>query len=334
MGVTVSPTRHCKRPGPRPFAAAMSAALLATLLTACGGDSNSITGANGTNGTLTTTTALTQQPGAPATSGDTATDGFNWINYRRAQAGLSTLTRNSLIDAAALSHSTYQKTNNVISHAEVAGNAGFTGAAELDRLKAAGYAFNTSADSAYGEVISATTNTSGFLAAEGLVTAIYHRFVLFEPVFKEGGAGAATVAGGYTYFTDDFAANNGDGPGVGAGNVAVYPCVGQTQVPVNFFSDNESPDPVPNVNEVGYPISVHANITSTVTVTAFTVRLHGATTDLPVRLLTHGTDTTTPASAAAIIPLAVLTAASSYDVAFSGTVDGASVARSWSFTTQ
>lgn len=301
-------------------------------LAACGG------GGGGDNGTFTTTStataALTQQPGAPIFSGDTATDGFNWINYRRLQAGLPALTRNSLIDAAALNHSNYQKTNNVVSHAEVAGNPGFTGAGQLDRLKATGYTFNTSADSAYGEVISATTDSSGFAAAEGLIAAIYHRFVIFEPVFKEGGAGAVGATGAYTYFTDDFAANNGDGPGVGAGNVAVYPYAGQTRVPVDFFSDNESPDPVPNVNEVGYPISVHANITSTVAVTTFTVRLHGAASDLPVRPLTYPADTSTPASAAAIIPLAVLTEGSTYDVAFSGTVDGASVARNWSFTTQ
>jgi uncharacterized protein YkwD len=307
------------------------------LLAACGGggttDSSSTATAAATTLTTTSATGLQQQPGAPAQTGDTATDGFNWINYRRVQAGLPALTRNSLIDAAALAHSNYQKTNNVVTHTEVAGNPGFTGATLLDRFTTAGYVFGA-ASYAYGEVISATTDSSGFTAAEGLITAIYHRFVIFEPVFKESGAGAAATAGGYTYFTDDFAANNGYGPGVGSGNIAVYPFAGQTKVPVNFFSDNESPDPVPNQNEVGYPISVHADISGSIAVTSFTVRQHGAASDLPVRLLTNAADADTPLSAAAIIPLAVLSAGTTYDVSFTGTVSSVSVTRNWSFTTQ
>jgi hypothetical protein len=39
-------------------------------------------------------------------------------------------------------------------------------------------------------------------------------------------------------------------------------------------------------------------------------------------------------SAAAIIPLAPLRSATTYDVSFSGTVGGTAVTRSWSFTTK
>jgi len=64
------------------------------------------------------------------------------------------------------------------------------------------------------------------------------------------------------------------------------------------------------------------------------VRQHGAASDLTVRLLTHDVDSDTPASAAAIIPLTVLNAATTYDVSFSGNVDGVAITRAWSFTTQ
>jgi uncharacterized protein YkwD len=315
--------------------------MAALTLAACGGGgsdngSNSATtsvtnttgNAGGSGGTSTT---VPVDVGAPALTGDIATDGLNWINFRRSQIGIAQLTRNTVIDQAALGHSNYQKTNNTVSHVQTAGAAGFTGAQLSDRLAQAGYVFNTNASRAYGEVISATTNKSGVFMAEELITAIYHRFVMFEPIFKEMGSGAATTSAGYTYFTTDFASNNGYGSGISG--LVSWPYSGQTSVAPNFFSDYESPDPVPNQNEVGYPVSVHANINATVTVQSFTIRPHGGS-DLNVRLLAHSGDAETPASAAAIVPLAPLKAATVYDVTFSGAVNGTAVTRTWSFTTK
>jgi len=304
--------------------------LAAALLTACGGGGGNAADTSVTS--LAPPATLAQLPGAPVATGDTATDGFNWFNYRRAMAGLPMLSRNALLNTAAQGHANYLRVNDTVSHDQTPGAPGFTGAQLLDRLAAAGYTLVK--PYAYGEVISATSDTSGFYQAEQLVAAIYHRFVIFEPVFKEAGTGAATASGGYTYFTCDFSANNGYGAGIGSGALITYPVAGQTQVPSSFLSDNETPDPVPGQNAVGYPISVHANITGTLTVNSFSVRQHGAASDLTVRLLTHDADSDTPASAAAIIPLAVLAAATTYDVSFSGNVDGVAITRAWSFTTQ
>lgn len=305
----------------------ISALLLAGLLAACGGGDNA--GAPGT-------VPLQQEPGAPAATGNTALDGFNWTNFRRTQAGIPQLTRNSIVDVAAQGHSDYQKLNDTITHVQTAGQPGFTGVTLLDRLQAAGYVFNQATSFAYGEVIAAADDTSGFYLAEELVTAIYHRFVMFEPIFKESGAGAATVPGGYTYFTNDFTANNGFGPGLGSGQLALYPYAGQSRVPTIFFSNQEAPDPVPDQDEVGYPISVHANFTSNLNVDSFTVRPRGGA-DMAVRLLTKETDPQTSRSgpaAAAIIPLAVLAAGTTYDVSFSGQIDSVQIDKTWSFTTR
>jgi len=261
-----------------------------------------------------------------------ALDGRECLNFRRAQIGMSTLTQSAVIDIAAQGHSDYQRINNTISHEQTPGREGFTGATLADRLAAAGYVFNTSAARAYGEVISAASNSSGQYMAEELITAIYHRFVIFEPVFKEIGTGAATSSTGRSYFTANFTANNGYGTGLPRGQVAVWPFDAQTGVPRNFFSDTESPDPVPDRNEVGYPISVHANISAPVVVQTFTVRPRGGA-DLPVRLLSKANDTHTGKSSAAIVPLSPLVAGTTYDVTFAGTVDGSAVSRSWSFTT-
>jgi len=185
-------------------------------------------------------------------------------------------------------------------------------------------------------VISATSNPSGFYQAEELITAIYHRFVMFEPVFKEIGTGAATTSASYTYFTADLTAVGGYGAGLGAGRIVNYPAANQSGVPVNFFSDSESPDPVPGRNEVGYPISVHADTVRSgvgVTVQSFTVAPRGGAA-LEVRLLSHAVDALTPETAAAIVPLAPLKSATVYDVSFSGVVAGVPVTRNWSFTTR
>lgn len=307
--------------------------LAAALLSACGG------GGGGNSGSSTASTAtpgpqLMQEVGAPSLTGNIATDGYNWINYRRAQVGLATLTRNSLIDATAQGHSDYLRANNTVSHDQVAGRNGFTGATLADRFVKAGYSLNRSNSYAYGEVIAGANNNSGFYLAEELITAIYHRFAIFEPIFKEGGAGATMGNGGYAYFTADFAANNGYGPGLAAGQVVTYPVNNQLKVATSFSSDNEAPDPVPNQDVVGYPISVHANIYDTLSVTAFTVRQRGAASDLTVLLMQHATDAQTPVAAAAIIPMSPLITNTTYDVSFSGRLNGTNVTRSWSFTTR
>ncbi|MED5617589.1 CAP domain-containing protein [Janthinobacterium sp. P210005] len=304
------------------------ALLSAALLSACGG------GDNGGKTSLNTSTQagqLTQEPGAPVLSNNIATDGFNWINYRRSQIGLAPLVRNSQIDNAALGHSNYLNSNNVVVHNQVKGKPGFTGETLYDRLTASGYGVT----SVWGEVIAGVSTNSGFYMAENLITAVYHRFLIFEPVFKEGGAGAAVNTSGYAYFTTDLAGNSRYGPGLPAGQIVSYPFDGQTKVATSFASNEEEPDPVPNQDVVGYPISVHANFDATLSVTTFTVRQRGAGADLAVRLLSKETDAVnTSRSVAAIIPLAPLLAATTYDVSFIGKVNGASVTRSWSFTTR
>lgn len=319
----------------RQLVSLLTCSALAAFVTACGG------GDSGSTGTLSTQTSgsalnLSLEPGAPAQTGNTATDGIAWFNYRRQQMGLPVLGRDALLDRAAQAHSDYQRLNNVISHEETAGAPGYTGAELGQRITAAGYNFSSSRY-AYGEVISATASTSGFSAAEDLITAIYHRFVIFEPTFYQVGGGNATVTGGYTYFTANFTAD-GLGRGLGRGKLLSYPRDQQTGLPTNFFSDREVPDPVPERNEVGFPISVHADISSNVVVSSFTVCQKAADdrcgSPLATKLLTSVTDKETPAATAAIVPLAPLASGTAHQVRFVGTVDGTSVDRTWTFTTR
>lgn len=266
----------------------------------------------------------------PQPTDDPAADAFTRFNLRRQQLGVQVLMRSAQADVAARGHADYQKTNNTITHEQSPNAPGFTGVTVGDRLAAAGYQFRSAY--AYGEVLSQTSDPSGINAAEDLIAAIYHRFVIFDPMFREAGVAAATLPRGPTYLTTNLVTDRLDG-GLPAGAVVIYPVPGQEQVPRHFFSDQEVPDPVPDRNQVGYPVSVHANIISTVTVTEFSLRpLAGEV--LPVRLLESRSDPLTPPSAASIVPLAPLDAGRTYEVRFVGAVDGTPVTRVWTFTTQ
>lgn len=328
--------RTIRRPSLSASPALLAAAVFAALLAGCGG------GGGGDN-TTTTGAVVSNTPGqtgpttpstAPVETGNTATDAFNWFNYRRGMLGLSVLTRNSTIDVAALGHSRYLQLNNTVSHGQEVGRSGFTGATTEARLTAAGYVITR--PYAFGEVISAANSTSGAYHAEQLIAAIYHRFVIFEPRFREIGTGAVTANGNFTYFTADLATSGTLGAGLGAGRIAVYPVAGQTAVPTNFFSDQEEPDPVPNQDEVGYPISVHADLGrdgGDLNVQSFTVAPRGGAA-LTTRLLSHASDAATGSTVAAIVPLTVLRGNTTYDVSFRGAVHGVAVTQDWSFTTR
>jgi len=317
--------------------AAAAALAAACSLVACGGGSATGTAAPAP---IALPSAPVTEPGAPASVGNIAIDGRNWINFRRRQIGMPELTQNALVDSAAQAHSDYQKLLPLKSsgdpadptHTEEVGRAGFTGVDLRARLKSAGYTFTSSY--AYGEVISATSSNSGAYMAEELITAIYHRFAIFEPMFKEIGTGSGTTAKKYTYFTADFTANDGFGPGIGAGRIVTWPTSGQTQVTPNFFSDYEQPDPVPNKNEVGYPVSVHADLNAVMAVNTFTIRPRGGAELATIRILHYSDEPQTVPVAAAIVPLDPLRAATSYEVSFTGFVNGLRVEKNWSFTTR
>ena len=274
---------------------------------------------------------IVQEAGAPFITGDMATDAMNWLNFRRQQAGLQILQRNSVIDQAAKSHANYQQVNNVVTHEEIPDLPGFTGIDPPARLRAAGYLFNP-LGYADGEVIAAVVERDGFAAAEGLISAIYHRYTLFEPAFTEAGAGVASRLGGYNWLTINLIANQSI-PVTGSTQIISWPVSGQKNVPINFFTNLEFPDPLPAIDEAGFPVSVHANSNAMLRVTSFTIRARGEL-PLPVRLLDQTTDADTPRSAVAIIPLSPLRASTTYDVEFNGSINGELVSRRWEFITQ
>jgi hypothetical protein len=249
------------------------------------------------------------------------------VNLTRQQVGLSAVSLNNNLNQAAQAHADYLQTNlNGISHDETPGLPGFTGAAPSARLTAAGYGWST-----MNEVISGGV-ASGQDAVRGLVQAIYHRFGILAPSVAEAGIGIGTAAGKWPNVVIDFGATVSNAVTMPAGWLGTYPVQGQTDVTRDFFSDTEVPDPVPNLNRVGYPVSIHAGANDTLSVSSFSLKPVGGSV-LDVRLLANPADTHVPASAAAIVPVLPLAYGTSYQADFSGTRNGQTVSLSWTFTT-
>lgn len=335
----------------------LAAASLSLILAACGGG-------NGDSSPAPSAASqqLAQQSQAPSFTSNSATDAFNWFNYRRRQAGLpADLNWSPEIALAAQRHADYQRLNGTpsarIMHEEVFGAPGFSGIYDFNRLIASKYSLSSIGNdiNANGEVISYMSDPSGFVAAEELIAAIYHRFVIFEPLFRDAGAGSAKDSTGATILNVNFGSRNGLPAGLGVGNHIVYPYPGQQSIPTAFASDTEKPDPVPNANIVGYPISILTNYTECITTTSFTVMPRSGGAPLPIRRLTYDEDVgpasdprPTPRSAAAIIPLSPLAANTTYDVSFTGNISapidyydpsrgcvgGTPFTHGWSFTTR
>ena len=329
-------------PNPRYLSVKVSAWLVALfvaiLLSACGGGGGGDVDGRVTNDVTNNVTdqvlaGLLAEVGAPQPIGLVTTDGFNWFNFRRQQMGLAPVTRNLLVNRAAQAHSDYQAVNNQMTHDEASNLPRFTGVTAFDRLQAAQYIFPQSGY-VVGEVIRASRDPSGVISAENLIAAIYHRFVIFEPGFLESGVGSARGTRGFTYFTAKFTSTNLREGGLGLGYLVTYPFPGQQNLPTVFFSDEEKPDPVPDRNEVGYPISVHTDMTGWLQVSSFTINRRGGE-PLATKLLTSNNDTNIPRpSVLAIIPLNVLESQTFYDVHFVGAVNGVPIDRFWSFKTR
>lgn len=291
-------------------------------LTACGN--------NAENTLLAPAAELqSQEQGAPAVTADVATDALNWFNFRRLQAGLNALVRDPVLDRAAKAHANYQRLHNLITHDESPGSPGFTGADPGARLQAAGYA-DAGAGIADGEVIAAVKAQDGFAVAEALIGAIYHRFVILEPVFSQAGAGESSSTSGYYWLNMNLAGSIGNQSG--HTELITWPASGQRNVRTNIFTNLEYPDPLPAQDSAGFPVSVHANREATLQAESFTIRARGES-PLAVKLLEHATDTDTPHSAAAIIPLTALRPLTTYDVEFNGRINALPVSRRWWFTT-
>jgi len=212
-----------------------------------------------------------------------------YLNEIRQSMGMSTLSENEKLDRAAQAHADYLIANDESAHAEILGHKGFTGATPMQRALKAGY------DSSFVSENLSTKNNSGKSSIDGLFSAIYHRFGFLDPSIDQIGVGAAQSPRDSTKSAFVYLMGNSDlealcsEPGFkGSGRyvykicrdpkhriadkkfkraqnynkqhnpkIILYPYDGQEEVPPAFYS--EVPDPLPDYEVSGFPVSVVFN---------------------------------------------------------------------------
>jgi uncharacterized protein YkwD len=243
------------------------------------------------------------------------------INQYRASAGVPPMAVHPALTEAAAGHVRYYDANRGAEglagmglHEQVPGASGFTGVSMDDRAEAAGYRAGT------------VTENVGFGRLDGAVewymATVNHRLPLIHPSALDVGMAQSTDAGFGVIdvgLRDDV---------LDVELPSVYPPNGATDVPTEW-DGAETPDPAPGVpRPLGYPITVAFARYQQVAWVATELR-DAAGTSL---------DVSSPRRdwmrAAAIIPHRPLAPEQTYTARIEAIVDGATVAKTWSFTTR
>lgn len=309
--------------------------------------------------------AILLAAGAWASAGEPAQDALTQLNTIRAQAGMDGFSIDQRLAAAALGHARYLLAQPGAGHIQRRGGTGFTGVEPLDRARQARYpAMLVSENIAQG-------NDEVGPALDGLMAAIYHRLGFLDFDVNSVGIGYAAYRGRPQTASYVFVMSNSDVVGLCGGKnfdgvgqyvysvcvpdlriaqgeyddargrfartqpeLVVWPPAGADDVPPAFF--DESPDPLPDVEVSGYPVSVSVNpyLVAKARVTDF--RLTELATGKPVepvRRLDAGSDPNRKFDdhQFAWFPLQRLHWGARYRVDVGLELDGRKVTRSWEF---
>ena len=207
-----------------------------------GGDENGGNAGSGTSVFTVEEACETSDYGYGSPTPD-AKEGLARTNCFRNLMGLEPAVLHPILDAASQAHSDYMQDNDILSHSEESSKPGYTGDAVWDRIESAGYPLE--GGRSWAEIIS--WGYSAADAVDGWVQTVYHRIPFTTPYIVEVGFGQT---GSYSSMTFVSPYPNGERTAV------VYPIDGQRDVPIDFDSDSEWPDPAPSHGVVGYPVTV------------------------------------------------------------------------------
>ena len=212
-----------------------------------------------------------------------------YLNSIREAMQMQTLMQNDELASAAQAHADYLVLNSESSHDEVKGYKNFTGTKPVDRAFCAGY---------HSLQVSENLSIKNYNArssVDGLFSAIYHRFGFLSPDIDEIGVGAAqdgedSANSAFVYMMGNGELNRlcttNSFKGVGQylyrickesehrvdkrafddalnftkrnnPKIILYPYDGQDEVPPGFYS--EVPDPLPDYEVSGFPVSIEFN---------------------------------------------------------------------------
>lgn len=159
----------------------------------------------------------------------------------RALAGLAPLRCDANAAAAARGHCGYVTANQELTHVQRRAGKRFTGVTFAERLASAAFA-----ESPAGEVLANLQGAEAISGASGFLNSVYHRaFFLRSETTSFGYGSEGTCA------TIDFGRARPEGPDV----TVLWPPDGARNVPFEFWSSRESPNPLPGTLVVGSPVT-------------------------------------------------------------------------------
>ena len=294
-----------------------------------------------------------------------------YLNALRQKSGLIPLQENRLLNRAAASHANYLVLYQEMGHLEQHRHKGYTGKTPSERVVYHGYA---SKDVMENIAVNAQNGAS---AVDELFAAIYHRFVFLSFDKDEIGAGSAETEiykrtqNAYVYKLGSSKLNllcqKTFVPVSGViylqnvckksdrllpqalyekkqeeiisknAKVVLHPYPGQQGVMPAFY--NEIPDPLPDYDVSGYPVSVQFNdlYYTTVRLRSFRLFDDDENKEIPMsRILTHENDPhqRLKKTQFALMPIKRLEYGTTYRAAFEAEIDGEPYLKSWKFTTR
>ncbi|MEY4515704.1 MAG: hypothetical protein RL180_50 [Pseudomonadota bacterium] len=325
---------------------------LSSSLLACGGG-----GSGGTSGTTTVTPnpmtqTLQTNPTANYAQDSVQRTVFSLINAQRSQCHFGTLNQHVALDLAATNHAKYLVFNGFsTAHDEVAGQPLFTGLTPQAQALSAGYSANPDAFSAQLVTVSDLIPNSDAAQLAAWKTSQAEqsvRSLLSAPYHLSGMMVGARELGIAQVLSTDvpnapanrLAFNLFLASATGAGiqqapdtQVSSYPCAGVTGTQTGLF--NENPNPIPNASgssslSAGQPVLIHAPVGQVLTISDY-VMTNANDVAVTAALLTHANPQHNPSgfpadanaqlasNEAVILPLAPLTANTTYHVVVNGT---------------
>ena len=311
---------------------------VATLLTACGGGGGSTTTAPvavtpPVTPAVAAATLVTSVPAATYAGEQAAA--FNLLNAERSQCGFGLLAQNAQLDTAAAGHANYLGVNNTSGHIQVAGQPGFTGVTIADRAANAGYKVGDVSEIAAARIAGSVSGIRGLLVAP------YHLAAAMRG-YRDVGIGYSALS------TNSLVVNFGYASGgslqlMSGTDIQTYPCNGS--VGASRQLQYETPNPVPGrdlvANPIGTPILVAARVGNTLAITSATmIKVStGASVQMrPAMGMSNDPNKVNGVSyfmsnEAYVAPEAALDPNSQYQVTVTGTNNGASFSRTFTFTT-
>ena len=296
------------------------------------------------------------------TAVESCSEVLSYLNYLREGAGMIDLSCNDALKIAAYNHAYYLYVNNATGHEEDADKEGYTGEWPSDRAVYAGYLSRYILENV--SVGQKDYNAS----IDGLFSAIYHRFGFLNTTIDNIGIGIKNVDYVYDMGNSDLNSLCGGESYDGSGSyyidvcadedlkiyeddynnaindikkknpdLIIWPYKNAIDIPPVFY--NETPDPLPDYNVSGYPVSIQFNdyyFTSEINVTSFKLYDENGNEITNIRLMDQDSDPNDEFNAYefALFPLDRLEWNETYKAEVKYTYEGNDYNISWQFTTR